>query len=176
MGVVAASEAGTAKLSGGDSMCCGVELKYRARVGRNVGGSAEDGIRVSKMDRLIVLLSMVMVEMLRAENNCWRSEVEMCCLKTIGISFWMTKPDKGHAKQPSFIGGYRTQTQSTTTTIPDCPSCLSMNGKDKNMLGEEGSWEDPDEKGSRRTISGTSSLQRRSELLSISSHECTMLS
>lgn len=56
-------------MSGGDSTCWGVELKYRARLGRrNVGGSAEDGIRVSSIDRLIVLLSMVMVDIAGVEQ------------------------------------------------------------------------------------------------------------
>ena len=46
-----------------------MELKYRARLGRrNVGGSAEDGIRVSSIDRLIVLLSMVMVDIAGVEQ------------------------------------------------------------------------------------------------------------
>lgn len=62
-----------------------------------MGGSADDCIRVSRTDRLIVLLSMVMVEMLVGVSNCWEEDIEMCCLKTIGISFWMTKLDRGHA-------------------------------------------------------------------------------
>jgi len=46
------------KLSGGDSTCCAVELKYRARLGRRkVGGSAEDGMRMSSRERLAVLSS-----------------------------------------------------------------------------------------------------------------------
>jgi hypothetical protein len=73
-----ASEAGAAKLSGGDSTCCGVELKNRARTGRrNVGGSADDGIRVSRMDRLIVLLSIVTVELPVAVSNCWKEDVDV---------------------------------------------------------------------------------------------------
>lgn len=52
------SDASTA--SGGDSTCCAVELKYRARLGRrNVGGNADEGIRMSKMDFLTVLLSIL---------------------------------------------------------------------------------------------------------------------
>lgn len=46
--------------SGGDSTCCAVELKYRARLGRrNVGGSAEDEIRVSRIDLLTVLQNIL---------------------------------------------------------------------------------------------------------------------
>jgi hypothetical protein len=57
------------KLSGGGSTCCGVELKYRARLGRrNVGGSAEDGIRVSRMDRRRLLLSIVRVDIFGVEQ------------------------------------------------------------------------------------------------------------
>jgi hypothetical protein len=63
------------KLSGGDSTCCGVELKYRARLGRrNVGGSAEDGIRVSRTDRRTLLLSIVRVDICVGLSNCWRCE------------------------------------------------------------------------------------------------------
>lgn len=59
--VAGSSEA--SKLSGGVSTCWVVELKYRARFGRRkVGGSAEDGIRVSKTDFLIVLLSIVRLD------------------------------------------------------------------------------------------------------------------
>lgn len=48
---------------GGASTCWGVELKYRARMGRrNVGGSEEEGIRVSRMDRRRVRCSMVRVD------------------------------------------------------------------------------------------------------------------
>ena len=48
---------------GGASMCCAVELKYRARLGRrNVGGSAEVGIRVSRTERRSVLRSVVRVD------------------------------------------------------------------------------------------------------------------
>lgn len=50
---------GASKLSGGDSTCCVVLLKWRARHGRrNAGGSADKGIRVSSMDRLIDLLNI----------------------------------------------------------------------------------------------------------------------
>lgn len=52
------SDASTA--SGGDSTCCAVELKYRARLGRrNVGGNADEEIRMSKTDFLTVLLSIL---------------------------------------------------------------------------------------------------------------------
>jgi hypothetical protein len=47
----------------GGSTCCAVELKYRARYGRRkVGGSADGGILMSKMDFLTVLLNIVRVE------------------------------------------------------------------------------------------------------------------
>lgn len=75
------SEAGNSdasKLSGMDSTCCVVELKYRARLGRrNVGGSADDGIRVSNMGLLIILLSIVKADILFPVTNCWRADVEM---------------------------------------------------------------------------------------------------
>ena len=59
------------KVFGGDSTCWVVELKKRARRGRRkVGGRAEDGTRVSSIDRLIVLLSIVKVELLSAVSNC----------------------------------------------------------------------------------------------------------
>jgi hypothetical protein len=42
------------------STCCGVELKYLARIGRRkIGGRTAEGIRVSSMDFLTVLLSML---------------------------------------------------------------------------------------------------------------------
>jgi hypothetical protein len=57
------------KSSGGGSTCCAVELKYRARLGRrNVGGSAEDGIRVSRTDRRRLLLSIVRVDIFGVEQ------------------------------------------------------------------------------------------------------------
>lgn len=44
----------------GDSTCCVVVWKYRARFGsRKVGGRAEEGIPVSRRDLLIVLLSIL---------------------------------------------------------------------------------------------------------------------
>lgn len=50
---------GVEGLAGG-STCWVVELKYRARHGRrNVGGSVEEGIRVSRTDLLSVLLSIL---------------------------------------------------------------------------------------------------------------------
>jgi hypothetical protein len=53
---------GTSKPSGGDSMICAVELKYRARFGRrNVGGSADTGIRMSRMDFRNDLLNILMI-------------------------------------------------------------------------------------------------------------------
>ena len=46
-------------------MCCAVELKYRARIGRRkVGGSDDESIRTSNMDFLIVLLSILGLEVL----------------------------------------------------------------------------------------------------------------
>jgi hypothetical protein len=51
---------GTSKPSGGDSMICAVELKYRARLGRRkVGGNADAGNRMSKTDFLIDLLNIL---------------------------------------------------------------------------------------------------------------------
>lgn len=42
---------GISRLSGADSIICGVELKYRARLGRrNVGGNADAGILMSRTD------------------------------------------------------------------------------------------------------------------------------
>lgn len=44
----------------GDSTCCVVELKNRARLGkRKVGGSVALGIRMSNKDFLIVLLNIL---------------------------------------------------------------------------------------------------------------------
>jgi len=52
---------GTSKPSGGDSIICAVELKYRARFGRrNVGGSVDTGIRMSRMDFRNDLLNILM--------------------------------------------------------------------------------------------------------------------
>lgn len=48
----------------GDSTCCVVELKKRARLGkRKVGGSVALGIRMSNKDFLIVLLNILKSKM-----------------------------------------------------------------------------------------------------------------
>jgi len=50
---------GTSKLSGGDSMICAVELKYRARFGsRKAGGN---GIRMSRTDFRSDLLNIMVM-------------------------------------------------------------------------------------------------------------------
>jgi hypothetical protein len=59
--------------SEGGSTCCVVELKYRARLGRrNVGGNGVDcdGIRMSNMDFLMVLLNIV-----------WKGDYSCACNK-----------------------------------------------------------------------------------------------
>jgi hypothetical protein len=56
---------GTSKPAGGDSMICAVELKYRARFGRrNVGGSADTGIRMSRMGFRNDLLNILMIRVI----------------------------------------------------------------------------------------------------------------
>ncbi len=53
---------GISRPSGGDSMICAVELKYRARFGRrNVGGRADTGIRMSRTDFQTDLLSILVM-------------------------------------------------------------------------------------------------------------------
>jgi hypothetical protein len=53
---------GTSKLSGGDSMICAVELKYRARFGRRkVGDNADVGIRMSRTDFRSDLLNILVM-------------------------------------------------------------------------------------------------------------------
>jgi hypothetical protein len=54
----------------GDSTCCAVELKYRARLGRRkVGGNADDGIRTSNIDRRAILHSILRVDKLCCTIN-----------------------------------------------------------------------------------------------------------
>ena len=78
--------------SGGDSTCCAVELKYRARLGRRkVGGSAEDDIRVSRMDLLIVLLSIVRSEMVVLAINSRSRGARGCSSISSFGQIWLTK-------------------------------------------------------------------------------------
>jgi hypothetical protein len=64
---------GTSKLSGGDSMICAVELKYRARYGRrNVGGRADTGIRMYKTDFRSDLLNILVTQAPRPSIALWR--------------------------------------------------------------------------------------------------------
>ena len=57
-------------LSMGDSTCCVVELKNRARLGkRKVGGSVALGIRMSNKDFLIVLLNILRSRTLQIQSS-----------------------------------------------------------------------------------------------------------
>jgi hypothetical protein len=53
---------GISRPSGGGSTICAVELKYRARFGRRkVGGNADAGIRMSRMDLRSDLLNILVM-------------------------------------------------------------------------------------------------------------------
>ena len=61
---------GVSKSFGGDSTCCAVELKYRARLGRRkVGGKADVEIRMSSKDFLTVLLNILRVKTILTVTN-----------------------------------------------------------------------------------------------------------
>lgn len=73
---------GASRPSGGDSMICAVELKYRARLGRRkAGGSADTGIRMSRTDFRSDLLNILVMRAIS------RQLTVITILKLVGVTF-----------------------------------------------------------------------------------------